>query len=91
MTPLRKHRERGKRGTIIFRTQVSDELLGNVHPLEELLQEAVGKTLLNGGDVLLHVLQPPEERRRTAFDQDKLEDPRQADEGALLAWSLHIH
>lgn len=74
-----------------FRTKVSNELLGNVHPLEELLQEAVGKTLLNGGDVLLHVLQPPEEQRRTMLNQDELEDLRQDDDAALLAWSLHIH
>lgn len=70
---------------------MSDELLGNVHPLEELLKEAIGKTLLNGGDVLLHVLHPPEEQRRTVLNQDKLEDLRQEDEAALLAWSLHIH
>lgn len=30
-----------------FRTEVSNELLGNVHPLEELLEEAVGEALLN--------------------------------------------
>lgn len=41
-------------------TKMSDELLGNVHPFEKLLKEAVGKTLLNGGNVLLHVLQSPE-------------------------------
>lgn len=45
-------------------TKMSDELLGDVHPFEKLLKEAVGKTLLNGGNVLLHVLQSPEEGRK---------------------------
>lgn len=40
---------------------MSDELLGDVHPFKKLLEEAVGKTLLNGGNVLLHVLQSSEE------------------------------
>lgn len=38
---------------------MSDELLRNVHPFQKLLEETVSKTLLNGGDVLLHVLQTP--------------------------------
>lgn len=42
-------------------TKMSDELLGDVHPLEKFLKEAVSKALLNGGNVLLHVFQPPEE------------------------------
>lgn len=63
ITPLKRRKEREKRAVTSFRTKVSDELLGYVHPLEELLKEAVGETLLNGGDVLLHVLQPPEEQR----------------------------
>lgn len=61
---MKKKKEKKKAATS-FRTEVSNELLGNVHPLEEFLEEAVGKTLLNGGDVLFHVLQPPEEQRRT--------------------------
>lgn len=44
-------------------TKMSDELLGDVHPFEKLLKKAVGKTLLNGGNVLLHVLQSPERGR----------------------------
>lgn len=42
-------------------TQMSDELLGDLHPLEKLLQEAVRKPLLYGRDVRLHVLQTPGE------------------------------
>lgn len=42
-----------------YSTKMSDELLGDVHPFEKLLEEAVSKTLLNGGNVLLHVLQTP--------------------------------
>lgn len=45
-------------------TKMSDKLLGDVHPFEKLLKEAVGKTLLNGGNVLLHVLHSPEEGRK---------------------------
>lgn len=41
---------------------MGDELLGNIHPLQQLLEETIGKPLLYGGDVLLHVLQPPEVR-----------------------------
>ena len=40
-------------------TEMGDELLGDVHPLEELLEESISKALLDGGDVLLHVLQAP--------------------------------
>jgi len=40
---------------------MSNELLGDVHPFKKLLEEAVGETLLNGGNVLLHVLQSPED------------------------------
>ena len=40
-------------------TEVGDELLGDVHPLEELLEESVSKALLDGGDVLLHILRAP--------------------------------
>lgn len=43
---------------------MSDELLGDVHPLEKFLKEAVSKALLNGGNVLLHVFQPPGEVSR---------------------------
>lgn len=39
---------------------MSDKLLSDVHPLEKLLEESVGEPLLDGGDVLLHVLQTPE-------------------------------
>lgn len=42
-------------------TKMSNELLGDVHPFEKLLEEAVGKTFLNRGNVLLHVLQSPED------------------------------
>lgn len=92
MTPLRqREKRREKRAVTSFRTEMSDELLCNVHPLEELLKEAIGETLLNGGDVLLHVLQSPKEQRRSVLDPDQLEDLRQGDEAALLAWSLHIH
>lgn len=41
-------------------TKMSDELLGDVHPLEKFLKEAVRKALLDRGNVLLHVLQSPE-------------------------------
>lgn len=41
-------------------TKMSNELLGNVHPLEKFLKEAVRKALLDRGNVLLHVLQSPE-------------------------------
>lgn len=37
-----------------------NELLSDVHPLEKFLEESVGKSLLDGGNVLLHVLQTPE-------------------------------
>lgn len=37
-------------------TEMSNELLGDVHPFEKLLEESVGKALLDGGNVLLHVL-----------------------------------
>ena len=40
-------------------TEVGDELLGDVHPLEELLEETISEALLDGGDVLLHILQAP--------------------------------
>lgn len=40
---------------------MSNELLGDVHPFKKLLEEAIGKALLNGGNVLLHVLQAPED------------------------------
>lgn len=42
-------------------TEMSNELLSDVHPFKKLLEEAIGKTLLNGGNVLLHVLQTPED------------------------------
>lgn len=45
-------------------TKMSDELLGDVHPLEKFLKEAVSKALLNGGNVLLHVFQPPKEVKK---------------------------
>lgn len=47
-----------------FSTKMGDELLGNVHPFEKFLEEAVGKTLLNRGNVLLHVLQTPAHREK---------------------------
>lgn len=40
---------------------MSNELLGDVHPFKKLLEETIGKTLLNGGNVLLHVLHSPED------------------------------
>lgn len=45
-------------------TEVSDELLGNVHPFEKLLKEAVSEALLNRGNILLHVLHSPEKGGR---------------------------
>ena len=42
-----------------YSTQMSDELLCDLHPLEQLLQEAIRKPLLYGRDVRLHVLQTP--------------------------------
>lgn len=76
-------------------TKVSNELLGNVHPFEKLLKEAVGKTLLNGGDVLLHVLQSPEEDRKVwknVLKRQKVEkNLNWEEESALLALSQHIH
>ena len=38
-------------------TQVGDELLGRVHILQELLEELVSEPLLQGGRVLVLVLQ----------------------------------
>lgn len=40
---------------------MSDELLCDVHPFKKLLEKAVSETLLDRGNVLLHVLQAPEE------------------------------
>lgn len=48
-------------GPSVHSTKMSNELLGNFHPFEKLLKETIGKTLLNGGDVLLHVLKTPED------------------------------
>lgn len=78
---------------------MSNELLGNVHPFEKLLKEAVGKTLLNRGDVLLHVLQSPEEDRkgvknvlkRRKVEITLRENLNWEEESALLALSQHIH
>lgn len=43
-------------GEGLLRTQVGDKLLGNVHPAEQLLQEAKGEPFLNGRCIQLHVL-----------------------------------
>lgn len=51
----------------IFPTQVGNELLGDVHPSQQLLQEAKGKSFLNGGCVQLHVLKTPAWRGRHTF------------------------
>lgn len=45
-------------------TKMSDELLGDVHPFEKFLKEAVCKALLDRGNILLHVLHPPEKGGR---------------------------
>lgn len=60
-------------------TEMSDELLGDIHPFKKLLEEAVSKTLLNGGDVLLHVLQAPEdgERRGVNMTQQETQLPEE--------------
>lgn len=39
---------------------MSDELLSDLHPLQQLLQETISKPLLDGGDVGLHVFEAPE-------------------------------
>lgn len=41
-------------------TKMSDKLLGNFHPFQQLLQETIRKSLLNGGNVGLHIFQAPE-------------------------------
>lgn len=41
-------------------TEMSDELLSDLHPLQQLLQETISKPLLDGGDVGLHVFEAPE-------------------------------
>lgn len=41
-------------------TEMSDELLSDLHPLQQLLQETISEPLLNGGDVGLHVFEAPE-------------------------------
>lgn len=38
-------------------TKMSNKLLCDLHPLQQLLKEPVSKALLNGGNLLLHVLQ----------------------------------
>jgi len=45
-------------------TKVSYEFLRDVHPLEKLLEESVGKALLNGRNILLHVLETSEDREQ---------------------------
>lgn len=52
-------------------TKMSDELLGDVHPLQEFLEETVGKTLLDGGNILLHVLQTPEDGEYKYCDKEQ--------------------
>lgn len=42
---------------MFYHTQVSDELLGRIHVLQELLEKPVGEPLLHGGRVLLQVFQ----------------------------------
>lgn len=37
-------------------TQMCNKLLSDLHPLQQLLEEAVSETFLDGGDLLLHVL-----------------------------------
>ena len=41
-------------------TKMSDKLLGNFHPFQQLLQETIRKSLLDGGNVRLHIFQAPE-------------------------------
>lgn len=41
-------------------TEMSDELLSDLHPLQQLLQETISEPLLDGGDVGLHVFEAPE-------------------------------
>lgn len=48
-----------KDGRGFFPTQVGDEFLGDVHPAQQLLQEAEGKSFFNGGCVQFHVLKTP--------------------------------
>lgn len=40
----------------LLRTKVGDKLLGNIHPAQQLLQEAKGEPFLNGRRIQLHVL-----------------------------------
>lgn len=46
---------------VLHSTQVSDKLLGDFHPLQELLKETISKSLLNRRDVGLHIFQAPED------------------------------
>lgn len=50
---------------------MSDELLCDVHPFKKLLEKAVGETLLDRGNVLLHVLQAPEEEGQEGRESKK--------------------
>lgn len=51
-----------------FPTQVGDELLGDVHPAQQLLQEAEGKSFLNGGCIQFHVLKTPASAETVSSD-----------------------
>lgn len=46
-------------------TKMRDKLLGDVHPFKKLLEETVCKTLLDRGNVLLHVLQTPKDGEKS--------------------------
>lgn len=49
-------------------TEMSDELLSDLHPLQQLLQETISEPLLDGGDVGLHVFEAPENEVTRSYD-----------------------
>lgn len=64
--PYQQRLKRGKYCTVCVHlvcylrlTQMCNELLSNLHPLQQLLEEAVSEPFLDGRDLLLHVFQAP--------------------------------
>lgn len=57
-----------------------DELLGDVHPFQKLLEETICKTLLDRGNVLLHVLQTPKdgEKRESGRNRKRTDVVKQS-------------
>lgn len=53
---LRGNSTYGRSSEDLLHTQMGDKFLGDVHPAQQLLQEAKSKPFLNGRRVQLHVL-----------------------------------